>query len=237
MIRPQISIITITYNNLVGLNNTVKSVISQDSYEKIEYIIIDGASTDGTVEYLKTLPESIKWISERDRGISDAFNKGLKIATGDAILMLNSGDFFINNNVIKEVINDWKENTVDLLSYKVIVDDKTTLPQVDAPLNVWNYCDLPHQGTFVSKKVYDEIGGYSEEFRIRMDLHFFARCKSKGFSFRYIPKPITHYEPGGVSMKKENRKIFWTEGMAVKLKYSIPVTLKDFVKFLLYLIK
>ena len=232
-----ISIVTICYNNIQGLKKTVESVIYQDSLEKIEYIIIDGASTDGTVEYLKTLPRSVKWISEKDHGISDAFNKGLKMASGEAILMLNSGDYFINNSVIKEVINDWKENTVDLLSYKVIVDDKTTLPQVDDPLNMWKYCDLPHQGTFVSKKVYNEIGGYSEEYRIRMDFHFFARCKSKGFSFSYNPKPITHYEPGGVSMKKENRIIFWTEGMAVKLKYGIPVTLKDFVKFILYLIK
>lgn len=230
----KISIVTICYNNIRGLKKTANSVLSQKGIKNIDYIVVDGGSTDGTSEYLKTLPDSVKWISEKDRGISDAFNKGVKMATGDAILMLNSGDTFVDSSVIERIIVGWEKKNVDILSYKVQVDNNTTIPSTSNSNKIWNLCDEPHQGTLVSKRVYEEIGGYSEEYKIRMDFHFFARCRTKNYKFEFIPETIVNYEPGGVSMKLENRRRFWEEGMAVKMQYNIPTTLKDMVKFFIY---
>lgn len=148
----KISIITINYNNIVGLKKTVESVICQSSFKSIEYIIIDGGSTDGTVDFLKTLPHNIIWLSEKDRGISHAFNKGVQLCTGDAILCLNSGDFFVNTEVVSKVIADWEKCNVDILSYKVRVTDGKYIPNTNIPDKIYNTCIEPHQGTFVSKK-------------------------------------------------------------------------------------
>lgn len=231
-----ISIITITFNNLEGLKRTVNSVLLQSAKDKYEYIIVDGGSTDGTLEYLKKLPDSVKWISEKDRGISDAFNKGIKKATGDAILMLNSGDTFVDNSIIERVVNEWTKENVDILSYKVQVDDNTFIPSLNDSQKIKLLCEEPHQGTIVSKSVYEDIGGYSEEFKLRMDYHFFARCKEKNYKFAFIPIIIVNYEPGGVSMKIENRRKFWEEGMAVKFKYHIRLSFKDYIKISLSVI-
>lgn len=230
-----LSVITISYNNLSGLKKTVESVISQSKFANIEYIIIDGGSLDGTKQYLSGLSnENIKWISESDRGISHAFNKGIELATGTAILCLNSGDTFDNTQVVENMLNDWDDKKVDILSYKVQVHSNCFIPASDNVIEIWNSCDMPHQGTLVAKWIYDEIGGYSEEYKIRMDYHFFARCSCKGYKFEYIPRVVVQYEPGGVSMKKENRIRFWKEGMAVKFMYRRAFDIKDFIKLFFY---
>ena len=233
----KISIITITFNNLEGLRKTVNSVVTQTSYNNIEYVIIDGNSTDGTKQYLHTLSESICWISESDKGISNAFNKGLERVSGDYIFCLNSGDTFVNSNVISKVIEQLEKSNVDILSYKVRVNSKTCIPQIEDERVIFETCDMPHQGTFVSRKIYDIVGGYSEEYHIRMDYHFFARCKKENASFKYISQVIVNYEPGGVSMKPENRIKFWKEGMSIKYMYGLQVTIKDMIKTILWLRK
>lgn len=230
----KLSIITITYNNLKGLKKTVDSVCCQSFIDKIEYIIIDGASTDGTQEYLRTLTPEIKWISEKDRGISHAFNKGLSKVTGDMVLCLNSGDVIVGSKTIESIWDSLEKSEKDIVGFKVQVDNNTFIPAKDNEKWVWEYCNEPHQGTFVSKKIYDKVGMYSEEYKIRMDYHFFARCRQYNCSFLYIPQIIVKYEPGGVSMKKENRIRFWKEGMSVKLLYNIKIRIKDTVKIFIY---
>lgn len=231
-----ISIVTINYNNLEGLKKTVESVLHQTAVNSIEYIVIDGFSTDGCQDYLQSLPNNVIWVSERDKGISDAFNKGLKKATGECVLFLNSGDVLINNNVIEIVIKDWAQKKVDILSYRVKVNDTTFIPSKSlSTKEIFDTCCEPHQGTFISSKVFNLIGGFSEEYKIRMDYHFFARCKESDFSFDYIPKDIVLYEEDGVSMKKENRVKFWKEGLSVKILYNIEFSFKDWIKCLLYI--
>lgn len=233
--RKKVSIITITLNNIIGLKTTMDSVLKQKNYDDIEYIIIDGASNDGTQEYLKELDVNrVKWISEKDRGISHAFNKGIQLSGGDAVLFLNSGDYFINDDVVHRYLEDWQKDNADIMSYKVQIDDGRTIPSNDDENHIWTHCNMPHQGTFVLKKVYDEMDGYSETYKIRMDYDFFARCVKRGYKFRYIPMIIAHYEAGGISMKKENRKRFWQEGMAVKYLYGLRIEYKDYFKFFYY---
>ena len=230
----KISIVTICYNNLEGLKRTVKSVLQQTRFDCVEYIIIDGDSIDGTYQFLSTLPENVKWISEKDAGISDAFNKGLKFVSGEAVLFLNSGDYFITNNVIEKVINDWNKFKVDIISYKVNVLKGLFIPALKNEQAIYESCTEPHQGTFVAKRIYDIIGGYSHEYKIRMDFHFFAKCRKSGFSFKFINEVIVKYEEGGTSMKRENRMRFWEEGMAIKFLYGIRVGIKDILKCVLY---
>ncbi len=230
----KISIITIANNNLSGLKKTVDSVCSQTAFDQLEYIIIDGDSTDGTKDYLNTLPNSISWTSESDRGISHAFNKGIKKSTGEMILCLNSGDVFSGADVIEKVIEDFKSFNVDIISYKVKVTDRVYIPSINEEEEIYIECEEPHQGTFVKRNVYEEIGGYSEEYKIRMDYHFFARCKKNKCTFKYVNRIISEYEPGGISMVKENRHRFWREGMSIKFLYEIPFSWKDFIKWIYY---
>lgn len=231
----EITIITISYNNKLGLKKTVDSVLSQTAREKIQYIVIDGDSVDGSKEYLESMSSRIDcWVSEKDNGISDAFNKGLKFARGKLILMLNSGDVFCSKNVIEKVILEYEKLMPDILSYKVVVDKNHYIPSTDSEIQIWEDCELPHQGTFVSKTVYDLVGCYSEEYSLRMDYHFFSRCKNRGFKFVYVPEVIVKYEPGGASMKKENRMKFWKEGISVKMLYGLKICFKDIVKMIKY---
>lgn len=230
----KISIITISYNNIEGLKRTVDSVLSQSFIECCEYIIIDGGSDDGTKEYLSSLPSSVIRISEKDRGISHAFNKGINFSSGEYLLCLNAGDVFSSNTVIEQVCADIANYTEDIISYKVKVTNNTYIPNTDSESEIWDTCTMAHQGTFVSKQVYNKIGIYSEDFKIRMDYQFFARCKKNKISFKYLNNVICDYEPGGTSMALSNRKKFFREGLAVKLLYSLNISLKDIVKFLLY---
>lgn len=230
----KISIVTISYNNINGLQKTVESVLSQSFFSHIEYIIIDGDSNDGTREYLKSLPPSVLSISEPDRGISDAFNKGVKLSTGDYVLCLNSGDTFNNQNIIETIYEDILKFHPDVISYKVKVSENLYIPSSTSEKEIKESCTMPHQGSFVSKSLYNSIGGYSEEYKIRMDFHFFARCRKRGFSFKYIDSVICNYEPGGTSMAKANRYRFFKEGLSIKLLYNIKTTLKDLIKFVLY---
>ena len=111
---PKISIVTISYNIVSSIEKTILSVISQ-TYSNIEYIVIDGGSTDGTVDIIKKYSNKISyWVSERDKGIYDAMNKGIEAATGDWINFMNAGDLFFHNNVISEII-PFLDNNVDII--------------------------------------------------------------------------------------------------------------------------
>ena len=173
---------------------------------------------------------SFRFISEHDRGISDAFNKGLSFARGDYIVMLNSADYFCVSNVYERLssVIDNSQKEIDMVSFRAHISKDRFMPKKDDFSYIYNTCNMPHQATFVSRKLYNLVGEYSEEYKIRMDLHFFARCRGKKASFIYIPKTIVEYEPGGVSMKKENKVAFWKEGLSVKMLYNIRLTIKDY---------
>ncbi|KGX90996.1 glycosyltransferase family 2 protein [Pontibacillus marinus] len=234
---PKVSIITISYNNLKGLERTIKSVLKQ-TYQNIEFILIDGASNDGTDDLLKSYSKKVSfWISEKDKGIADAFNKGLKHVTGDCVFFLNSGDVFVNDNVISNVASEWEYNPVDVLFYKVQVSKNVFIPAKelkDDVEKIWNLATVPHQGAFINSEVFKELGGFNTNFEIRMDYEFFARCKSNHCTYKYVPETIVSYEAGGKSMLIENRKKFWKEGMSIKHLYNIPITYKDMVKAVIY---
>lgn len=226
-----ISIITVVYNRVGSIENTIKSVLQQD-YDLMEYIVIDGASTDGTLDILQKYSEQIVLVSEKDRGISDAFNKGIKIASGELIFFLNAGDCFVNSSIIRRTVQIWSNNQTDILFYRVVVGEKTYIPtseKKEDQRKIWESGQIPHQGTFVRKKIFEEVGNFNVFIKIRMDFDFFARCIRNNCTYQYIPDIIVRYEVGGTSMQTENAKRFYIEGIAIKLMYQMKIKCEDFV--------
>ena len=214
MSNPQISIISIVYNDVKKIEATIQSVISQ-SYSNIDYIIIDGGSNDGTVEIIKKYQKEITyWSSEKDEGISDAFNRGLQHAQGH-ILMLNSGDTFIDEKCLEEAS---KALTEPLVVFEVL-NSLGKRVGINALSNyLQKLARLPHQGTFVHKSIYEDIGLYSLGFKIRMDYEFFARVVQK-YQPVFVNKILVNFESSGISSSLNYRQKFEIEGILIEYLY------------------
>jgi glycosyltransferase involved in cell wall biosynthesis len=202
----KISIITVVYNGEKHLEQTIQSVINQ-TYTNIEYIIIDGGSTDGTVDIIKKYEDKISyWISEKDNGIYDAMNKGLAVATGDIIGLLNSDDFYIDNLVIENIVHEFQTRKVDSVYADLIYinNQNKVVRYYDSSKftpNKFQYGLMPAHPTFFARKeVYDKFGNFRLDFKIAADFEILARfLYSNNISFSYIQKPLVKMRTGGVS--------------------------------------
>lgn len=208
--KPKISIITISYNAASTIDTTIKSVISQD-YSNYEYIIIDGGSTDGTVDIIKKYNKTISyWVSEPDKGISDAFNKGIRIATGDVIGILNSDDQYLPG-ALRTIANNY-DNITDVYRGSIMIhedgkDDYTYEPSMKfklLPIKV-NVCHLP---TFISIKAYKKYGMYDTDFKLAMDLDLLRRFYRAGAKFKKINTVLGRFNVGGLSTKTGIKQVF-----------------------------
>lgn len=171
-----ISIITINLNDVVGLKKTMNSVLDQ-TYNNIEYIVIDGGSTDGSQEYIEAKRDALAYgISEPDSGIYNAMNKGIDKATGDYILFLNSGDYLIDNNTIESFVSI---NAVEDIIYGKIKWKKgEEIWDGDFSNKItfkyFSKASLPHQGSFIKSNLFKKIGNYDENLKIVSDWKFFV---------------------------------------------------------------
>ena len=201
----KISIITISFNAEKTIEKTLMSIESQ-SYDNIEHIIVDGGSKDNTLEICNSFPHVSKIISESDKGVYDAFNKGLKIATGDIIGFLNADDVFYESNSVLEIVNAFSINETDIvygnLDY-VNEDGKVIRNWVSKPYKrglikkAW----MPAHPTFYCKKeIYNRLGGYNDSFKIAGDFELCIRFLEvyKVHSF-YLNKKLVKMLVGGVS--------------------------------------
>ena len=179
----KVSIITVCKNAESAIERTILSVVTQSCFaENIEYLIIDGASTDKTVEIIKQYSNKylIKWISEPDSGIYNAMNKGIKLATGDYLLFLNAGDYLIHYNVVKSLMNLFESCEFDVIYGNALFINpssekyyiKTIAEQLDAYFFYQNF--LPHQATFYKRELFEKFGKYEEKFEIISD-HIFNK--------------------------------------------------------------
>ena len=171
----KLSIITINYNNLEGLKRTVESVVNQ-TWQEFEYIFIDGGSSDGSVEYIESQREHFDyWVSEPDTGIYNAMNKGIVKATGEYLLFLNSGDHFYSTHILTE--NHHHLKNFDLIYFDLIHVGATFSKVVSYPCELvfsdLVFDTLPHQATFIKKKMFDDFGLYDESLKIVSDWKFF----------------------------------------------------------------
>lgn len=209
-----ISIITINFNNLEGLKKTVQSVFEQ-TYKNFEYIVIDGGSTDGSAAYIEKHKDNIDyWVSESDTGIYNAMNKGIKVAKGEYLLFLNSGDHFYENSVFEKNYKFIKEYDLIYFNIKVIAGKKEYVKNSPNYL-VFSYFmkdTLPHQATFIKASLFDKVGYYDENLKIVSDWKFFIECICK-FNATYLKVEntlATHYLDG-ISAVPENWPIILDE--------------------------
>lgn len=202
----KISIITIVYNDVSNIRKTIESVLSQ-SYDNIQYVCIDGGSTDGTVDIINEYLDKISFfISEPDRGIADAFNKGIKVADGDYVLVLNSGDTYIGSDSINTLVEAIKNNgdvCYNIYSCDSVLvngDNKIKIFKSE-PKKLKYRMSVSHNGLAISRDVYNTLCGYDVNYKIAMDYDFMIRYL-KRFTLATIcrlPLCLTTYELGGVS--------------------------------------
>lgn len=221
---PKISIITINYNNLEGLKKTVSSVINQ-TWKGFEFIIIDGGSNDGSFKYIKDNEIFFDyWVSEEDRGVYHAMNKGIKKAKGEYLIFLNSGDHFYKKDVLKKY-NSYLNN-YDLIYFNQYVIGKTkkfvkTYPE-KLSFAYFLKDNLPQQATFVKRELFNDVGLFKDDFKIVADWKFFIDCVCKyNKSYLYVNKTLTTFYLDGISSFTENMKVIYEEKQFVlKKDYS-----------------
>ena len=235
----KISIITATYNSLKHLPAVLQSISSQ-SYPNIEWIVVDGNSTDGTKEFIEANSSKItNWVSEADKGIYDALNKGISMASGDIIGFLHSDDFFASNDVIQIIIEKFLKEEIDGvygdLNYvsvmdvnKIIRKWKSRPYKLSLLKNGW----MPaHPTLFLKKEVYKKHGQFDLNFKIAADYDFMLRIlKDESLAFSYLPQVITNMRVGGASNTVGNLKLKMKEDLRAMAKNNIPFPLFTLIR-------
>ena len=237
----ELSIITINRNNAEGLKKTIDSVVFQTSND-FEYLIIDGNSSDGSVDviksYTKVPPDKYAnqqlttnnqqpityWTSEPDSGVYQAMNKGIRMVKGVYILFLNSGDYLVNNNVIKSVFD--LDIKMDILCGRCEISESgkvvhTTNPPENVTFGTLYSTGLAHQSTFIKKELFDNLGSYREDFKYNADIEFWYRSIIlNGSTTQKIDVVISDYNLGGISSTQNTSKIYLKE---IELIFSHPI--------------
>lgn len=241
----RITIITVTLNSEKFLEDCINSVINQD-YQDIEHIIIDGASTDGTLAIIGKYQDHIaKWVSEKDYSMYDAINKGMAMATGDIIGTLNGDDMLASSNVISEIVNAFREQQVDSVYGDLVYIDQYYPQKInrvwkgaDFSRNRFRYGWMPAHPTFYfRKKLLETYGNYQTHYFTACDYEFMLRYL---YFFRvsswYLPKLVVKMRGGGISNGNIIRRLRVNrrDYLAMK-KNKIPFAF--FISFLKPLIK
>ncbi|MEQ9007494.1 MAG: glycosyltransferase family 2 protein [Ekhidna sp.] len=239
-----ISIITVVLNGEKYIEQTIQSVISQ-SYKNIEYIVIDGGSQDNTLNIIKKYDHQIDyWISEADKGIYDAMNRGIGLATGELVGILNSDDWYVQNAIDKVIDIYTKNRSNDLLiitgaMYRVNVEEKIKFKLLKSEADLKNRINvgmpINHPATFVTKATYQKIGKFDPKYCVCGDYEFLFRAYySNEVRFIFTNDVLTYMRLDGMSEKFNILLIRAKEQFYIR-RYKIPViiNLKLFCRFLL----
>jgi len=249
ILKPKISIIIAVFNGNSGdynIKKTINSVLNQN-YEKFELIVVDGLSKDGTIEVVKKFSvkdDRIKWVSEKDRGIYDAMNKGINLSSGDYLYFLNSDDYLVDNSIFSEVVELIKLNpTSELICGGVSYfrPEGTKINYFDSfnGFSLKRGRQPPHQGTFFKKSLFEKVGLFDINYKSSADFDFFCRCYLKKISSINFNKVVASFQRGGFSSKGD---VSFIETSKIIKKYFglfwwiyqvIVVKTKEFLKFIL----
>ena len=213
----KISITTVVFNNKKHIEGCIESVLNQ-SYKDIEHVIVDGGSTDGTVERIQSLKvkcekskvnnRKFKFVSEKDSGIYDAINKGIKNSTGDIIGLLHSDDVFADETAIEKVMNKFVKEETDSVYGDL---EYVSADEINKKIRYWRAGDCsinklkhgwmpPHPAFFVKKDVFSKFGMYSTEYKVAADYEMVLRLLwSERITTAYLPIVITKMRWGGAS--------------------------------------
>lgn len=215
----KVSIITPVKNCRDTIEKTIKSIKSQ-TYNNIEYIIIDGGSTDGTIETIEKYSE-INLFKGKDKSIADAMNKGMKVASGDIIGILNADDYYLSSAIEEIVKNFEKFPNYVLHAGMRAFSDRDNFYDIPAPENP-NFLKgmvINHPTLFIPKKILLEYGDYDEDYKIVGDWELCIRYSLAGVKFKSINKIITHYLIGGISTSRPD--IVFNEMHKIRKKYKL----------------
>lgn len=196
----KLTIITVTLNNAVGLRKTVENVMSQ-TYADYEYIIIDGCSTDGSIELIKEYADKIVyWVSEPDKGIYHAMNKGIAQANGDWIIFMNCGDIFKDNDVLKYVFNKEIDSFTSILYGNVLIKGSN---EIKYPSRIsksfFLFATICHQSLFVRRELFRDYGNFDLSYFIASDKEWLLRVFIAKNHFSYLNFDICIWDPVGAS--------------------------------------
>ena len=212
---PLVSIITAAYNSEKTIRDTLSCVASQD-YPHIEHIIIDGRSTDNTLSIVSGFPHVAKIISERDAGIYDAMNKGIRMCTGEIVGLLNSDDFYVSNTVIREVVEKMMADQTDSLYGDLVYVDPEHMEKIKRTWVAGKFYPRkflfgwmpPHPTFFVRRKMYESLGVFNSHLKSAADYELMLRFLYKAkISVSYLPKVLVRMRAGGMSNASLNNRI------------------------------
>ena len=215
----KLSIITVNLNNSAGLQKTIESVISQ-TFTNFEYIIIDGGSIDGSKQVIEKYADKITyWVSEKDKGIYNGMNKGIKVAKGEYCLFLNSGDWLINNEILQIAFNlNFEEGIV---YGNILLDNKLKKYQNTLDIMTFVKKTIPHPASFIKRILFEKYGLYNEKNKIVSDWEFFMQVIIKNnCSYRHIELAISNFDSTGISGQEKYKLLQLEERQAVLSEYT-----------------
>ena len=243
--KPLITVVTVVYNGEQFLEETILSIINQ-TYDNVEYIIIDGGSTDGTLDIIRKYEHAIDcWVSELDLGIYDAMNKGIDLANGEWINFMNAGDKFCRQSTISYIFNKEYRDEIITGVVKIVDSDNIWKGYLHPNKNI-SYCDfaiencIAHQATFVNIGVFSRIGKFSLNYKVQADYDFWIKAKNMKVKFQFINEEVAYFLDNGVSSSRggylrsivEKNIILYDNHYISKLRCTLNI-LFEWVEFLL----
>jgi len=227
---PLISIITVVYNGVKTIEQTILSVIQQPYLNK-EYIIIDGGSTDGTVALIKKYESYLSyWISEADNGIYDAMNKGIGIAKGELIGIINADDWY-EENIFSQIAQQYRVTGSDHVIYGMlrVFQGNEFYSMVGNSIRILQEDTIMHPTCFIPLKFYNLFGNYNSSYKYSADYDLILRYVNDGVKFSFIEKPIANFRRGGISSlpdaEKEKYKVRVRHHLISKTEYAVRIIL------------
>lgn len=230
----RLSIITVNLNNVDGLRDTIKSVLSQ-SFDDYEYIIIDGGSSDGSVELIKESSSEypgIVWISEKDTGVFNAMNKGITMSTGEYLLFLNSGDFLVDDEVLTHVFS--VETNSDVLLGRLRISKNAHQVSILEPRNKYSLKyfinnSVAHQAAFIHRDLFHRFGLYQEDYLFMGDWAFFVNALVlNDSSVQPLDIIVSDYNLDGISSDSSNAVKIQEEKQRFYSQYHLKNIVSDY---------
>lgn len=228
---PKVSVITVCLNSKKYLEETIKSV-SMQTYSNIEYIIIDGGSTDGSAELFNKYRHRINnLLIEKDSGIFDAMNKGVRLSTGEAVYFLNSGDKFYDEKTVEKAVNVLKENReIDFVYGNIVIFDPVNkmfyVEKYPKRISKWLFIKktIAHPASFFRSSCFEKIGYFNQAYRIGADYEWYLRAIfDRGLKGVYMDTNISIFRLGGNSSAERDIKSYFSERILIQNKYFSPI--------------
>ena len=232
----KVSIITCCYNRVNTIRGAIESVLAQD-YPNIEYIVIDGASNDGSLEVINEYRERISVIvSEPDHGMYEAINKGIRLATGDIVALVHSDDFLYDDHVVSDVVKEFERSQADFLYADGLFVDADNTDRVVRNWIGGNYKRgkvkfgwLPlHPTCYIKRSIIELLGQYDETYKMAADTDFLIRYLYEArLQVTYLHRYVVRMRMGGMSTDRSRMKAMWKEDIAIMRKHGFsPVPTK-----------